>query len=375
MGKNFVMRLLGAFSMFGRRIFLLALAVACLASSAEAKEYLLTGAKPDRLFLIDIKARKVAREYKIADNSISPMTIVLSPDQKIAYVVTNHNKAITGINLDSGVEVFRVELARSSDERAINYALEISPDGRELYSYELPTRLLPDRYEVENPRISVYPTNGGMQAQVSRTFSDVPRRIHMLLSKKDGSKLYGLGWDFYTLDPKTGKIIDTYPLRHWKRPKASQPDLLNFWPLYDQTGVFTSLISWTRTDLAPGAPGSFVTGLLTLDLKSGKFDVTPIDTPPEVLFTATMSPNRKEAFAVYNYLLKIDLVQKKTVQRVPLDHSYYISQVSGDGSEVYVGGTLCDIAIYSAKDLKKLGAVNLPGCPSMAGSPLKVVHW
>jgi quinohemoprotein amine dehydrogenase beta subunit len=356
-------------------MFLLAVFIVAVAPTARATEYLLTGAKPDRLFLIDIKARKVAREYTIPGNSISPMTMVVSPDQKIVYVVTNHNKAITGINLGNGSEVFHAELARSNNERAINYALEISPDGQELYSYELLTNLLPDRYEVQNPRISVYRTAAGLRAQQVRSFDDVPRRIHMLLAKKDGSKLYALGWDFYTLDPKTGKIINTYPLRHWKRPNASQPDLLNFWPMQDQTGVFMSPINWTRTDLPAGDPAGAVTGLLTLDLKSGKFDVTPIDTHPEVLFTATLSPNRKEAFAVYTYLLKIDLEQKKTMLRVPLDHSYYMAQVSGDGREVYVGGTLCDIAIYSAKDLKKLDTIELPGCPSMAGSPLKVVHF
>jgi quinohemoprotein amine dehydrogenase beta subunit len=345
------------------------------ARDAQAKEYLLTGAKPDKLFLIDIKARKVARQYKIPDNSISPMTMVVAPNQKIVYVVTDHNKAISGINLESGDEVFHAELSRSPDERAINYALEVSPDGREIYSYELLTKLLPDRYDVQNPRISVYRTDAGIAARASKTFSDVPRRIHMLLSKKDGSKLYALGWDFYTLDPKTGKVLETYPLRHWKRPNASQPDFLNFWPLYDQTGVFMSLVTWSRIDLAPDNPDAAVTGLLTLDLKSGKFDVSPFKTKPEVLFTATLSPNRKEAFAAYTYLLKIDMAKAATVQRVPLDHSYYMVQLSDDGSEVYLGGTLCDIPIYAAKDLKKLGAVQLPGCPSMAGSPLKVVHW
>lgn len=346
-----------------------------LGEGVQAKEYLLTGAKPDKLFLIDIAARKVAREYKIPYNSISPMTIVPSPDSKIAYVITNHNKAITGIDLLNGQEVFRAELSRSAEERAVSYGLEISPDGKELFSYESPVRLLSDRYEVQNPRISVYSTAGGLEAKPVRVFNDVPRRIHLLMMKKDGSKLYALGWDFYTLDPKTGKIIDTYPLRNWKRPNSSQPDLLNFWPLWDQTGVFSSLISWARTDVAPDSPDAFVTGLLTLDLNVGRFDVQPYKTRPEVMFTSVISPNRKEAFTAYSYLAKIDLEKQEMVKRVPLDHSYYIAQISKNGREVYVGGTLCDIGVYSSRDLKKLGAVTLPGCPSMAGSPLKVLHW
>lgn len=342
---------------------------------AQAKEYLLTGAKHDKLFLIDIAARKVVREYKIPYNSISPMTIVPAPDNKTVYVITNHNKAITGINLVNGQEVFRAELSQSAEERAVNYGLEISPDGKEIFSYESPVRLLSDRYDVQPSRISVYSTAGGLEAKPVRVFKDVPRRVHMLMMKKDGSKLYALGWDFYTLDPKTGKITDVYPLRNWKRPNSSQPDLLNFWPLWDQTGVFSSLISWSRTDVAPDSPDAFVSGILTLDLNVGKFDVQPYKTRPEVMFTSVISPNRKEAFTAYTYLVKIDLEKHEAIKRVPLDHSYYIAQISADGSEVYVGGTLCDIGIYAAKDLKKRGAVTLPGCPSMAGSPLKILHW
>ncbi len=338
------------------------------------KEYLLTAAKPDRLFLIDMKARKVAKEFKIPYNSVAPMTILVSPDHQIAYIVTNHLKAVTGVDLNTGKEVFRADLSQAGDERTINYALAVSHDGKEIFSYELPTILLPDRYDVQPPRISVYRADAGLEAKPTRVFTDVPRRLHMMVPQNDGSKLFALGWDFYTLDPESGKILDTFPLRNWERENSSPPDLLNFWQLWGQAEMFSSLITWVRTDMSPEDMAAYKTGLLTLDLRDGEIDVRKFDIAPEVLFTSVISPDRKTAFAAYNNLVKLDMATGKELGRTELDHSYYITQISGDGSEVYVGGTLCDIAAYSAKDLKKLGTVELPGCPAMGGSSIYMVQ-
>jgi len=80
------------------------------------------------------------------------------------------------------------------------------------------------------------------------------------------------------------------------------------------------------------------------------------------------------AFAAYNTLIKIDLENPKTLQRIDLDHTYYQTDISADGSEVYVGGTTCDIAIYASKDLKRLGEVILPGCPDMGATVIRMIH-
>ncbi len=343
------------------------------AGVSHAKEYLLTAAKPDRLFLMDMSARKIVREYKIPGPMIAPMTFVPSPDGKTVYIVTNREKSITGIDMDSGAQVFSADMSPEFDIRTKNFGLEISPDGKELYSYDVAARLHPDRYEVLESRISVFATDGGVQAKAIRSFA-APRRIHLLMMSTDGNSLYALGKDFYTFDPVSGELVDTYPFLNWKRPNMSPPDLLNFWPLWDQTMIFRSLYTVARTNLPPTDPNAFAVGILSLDLKSGEMGVEELKIPPEVLFTIVTSPNRRDAFAVFNNLVKIDLETGEAVKTVEVDHSYYIAQISGDGREVYLGGTMCDIPIYAADTLEKLDQIELPGCPDMAGSPLKIIH-
>lgn len=342
------------------------------AGAAAEKEYILTGAKPNKLFLIDAKARKVAKEYVVPGPGVGPGTIVPSPDNAVAYIVTNHTKSVTGIDLRTGSEVFRADMSRADDERTVNLGLAVSPDGKKIYSYEIPARILPDRYEVMPTRIAVYPANGGLNAAPMQTFA-ASRRIHMLMTSPDGKKLYALGWDLYTLDAETGKVLSTYPLRNWKRANASPPDLLNFWPMPEVSGVFSSIITYMRTDVPADDPRAFVMGMLTLDLKTGKADVAALKVDPAVYFTATLSPDRRYAYAGYLALTKIDMKKRATVKSVPLDHSYYQVNVSLDGGEVYVGGTMCDIAIYKAADLSRAGGVTLPGCPDMAAAALRVV--
>ncbi len=338
-----------------------------------AKEYLLTAAKPDRLFVIDMEARKVVREHTIPGPSVAPMTFVPSPDGEVVYIVTEHEKAVTGINIDTGEEVFRARMSWAPDIRTKNYGLDISPDGRELFSYDVATRLHSDRYEILAPRISVFSTTGGLEAEAVRSF-EAPRRISMLMMATNGKALYGLGADIYTFDPQTGELVETYPFLHWKRPNLSPPDMLDFWPLWDQTKIFRQLYTVARTNLDPSDPNAFALGLLSIDLNTGKIDVGELAIEPEVLFTIVSSPTANEAFAAFTNMVKIDLETKKAVKKITLDHSYYIVQISGDGSEVYLGGTMCDIPVYAAKDLEKLGEVRLPGCPDMGGAPLRMIQ-
>lgn len=353
------------------------LAAALLALSvtpgvAAEKEYILTGAKPDKLYLIDAKARTVAKEYVLPGPGVGPGTIVPSPDNAIAYIVTNHTKSVSGIDLKTGQEVFRADMSHAGDERTVNLGLAVSPDGQKIYSYEIPARILADRYEVLPTRISVYAADGGLNAEPVNTF-DASRRIHLLMTSPDGKKIYALGWDLYTLDAQTGKVLSTYPLRNWTRPNASPPDLLNFWPMPEANGMFSSILTYMRTDLPADDPRAFVMALLTLDLKTGKVDTVPIKIDPMVYFTATLSPDRKYAYAGYLSLTKIDMKKRAAIQSVPLDHNYYQVNVSLDGSEVYIGGAMCDIAIYKAADLSRAGGVQLPGCPDMAAAALRVI--
>ncbi|WP_339862934.1 quinohemoprotein amine dehydrogenase subunit beta [Paremcibacter congregatus] len=337
----------------------------------QAKEYMVVGARPDKLFVIDIKARKVEKSFTIPD-STGPQTIVTSPDGKVAYVGTNSLRSIVGIDLDNGDVVFRADLDYKEDERTWNYGFDISPDGSEIYSYDIPTRIHTDRYESLEPRLSVFKTDAGLDAKPVREFP-MPRRIHLLMTAKSGA-LYAMGWDFYKIDVQTGKTEVAYPLRNWTQENLSQPDALAFWPSWDNNGIFSTPITYVRTDMAEDNMERYRTGLLSFDLGTEKFELTDFQSAPEVLFSSVFHPDRKTAYAAYNTLLKIDLQKPHTEKRIDLDHTYYQTDISADGTEVYVGGTTCDIAIYDAKDLSRRGEVILPGCPDMGATVMRMIH-
>ncbi|VAX08246.1 hypothetical protein MNBD_ALPHA03-2126 [hydrothermal vent metagenome] len=359
-------------------VFLLSFLVSPLSYAKEyiakeyiAKEYMIVGARPDKLFVIDIKARKVEKTFTIPD-STAPQNIVISPKGDIAYVVTNGLKSIVGIELEEGNVVFRADLDYKDDERTWNYGIDLSPDGSEIYSYDIPTKIHLDRFESLEPRLSVFKTNAGLEAVVDREFP-MPRRIHLLMTAKSGA-LYAMGWDFYKIDVQTGAYEVAYPLRHWTKENLSQPDALAFWPSWDNNGIFSTPIYYARTDMAEDNMARYRTGVLSLDLKTEKFDMIDFQGEPEVLFSTVYHPDRKTAYAAYNTLLKIDLEKAETIKRIDLDHSYYQTEISADGKEVYVGGTACDIAIYDSKDLSRIGEVILPNCPDMGATVVRMIH-
>lgn len=343
------------------------------AGAAEAKEYLLTAAKPNKLVLIDPAARKVEKLYDIPGPGPSPWTVVPSPDGKIAYVLTDQYESISGIDLDSGKEVFRTAIKAEGKRTKIMPAIDISPDGKELYAILSPVKLLPSEYQVQDTSLAVFSTGQGTSAKPVREFK-VPRRIAQLYTAKDGKTLYGLGWDLYAIDPRTGTVKVANKLTNLKRAKYSPPDILAYWPQFEQTGIFSTPYFVARTDLPPTDPAAFQTGLLTLDLANGALKLREFENTSVPIFSSVVNPaNRDEAFTVYSHLSKVNLKDRKLVDRVPLPHSYYTINISGDGQEVYVGGTMCDVGIHSAADLSEKARVEIPGCADMVHGSLRVI--
>lgn len=365
-----------------RRAIIKTLAMAAVAAilplmlpiHAAAKEYLITGTKPNLLFLIDLQARKVVRQYKIPKDG-PPFSISVSPDGKIAYVVTNHWGAVSGIDLDTGKEVFRAELKAGQELVKSLGGITLSRDGRELFVMESVSKLLPGAYQVQPSRIAVYRTDAGLRAKPVRTFN-TPRRIAVLAPSTDGKIIYGLGWDLYAFDAATGDLLNTRKFFNWDRPNSSRPDLLNFWPMYEQSEIYAAPYYYSRTDIPQNTPDSQKTGVLMLDLRSGKMSLVDFENTSASIFSAVVSPkNPKEVFGVYVTLSRINAGDSPRLEkRVLLDHSYYAIDISGDGSECYLGGAMNDVAVYSTNTMKKLGDIRLPGGGDMALSVMRVVH-
>ena len=343
-------------------------------TSVSAKEYLLTGVKPDQLVLIDAQARQVEQTYTIPDAGSGVLTLVTSADGKRAYAIVNRWESVSGVDLDTGEQVFRANFSTEEKRIKATFAMDLSPDGKELYVYQMPVRLLPDSYQVEETYIAVYDTSVGVDAEPIRTYP-APRRTAILAASTDGSKLYAVSWDISVLNAQTGQAIGTHRLRRWDRPNYSEPDVLGVWPQWNQTGVYSNPYYAVRTDLSPDDPAAYKTGLFTLDLATNEFRVQDFEDTAVIIFSSVINPvNRDEAFGVYTTLSKIDLAEGKLMDRVDLDHTYYAVNISGDGKEVYVGGTMDDISIYDSATLEKIDVIRLPSGNDMALSSLRIIN-
>jgi len=349
---------------------LLAAALACGATAAAAGDLILTGAKPDRLFVIDAASRSVRAEFRIAGANGQVGTIVPSPDGRIAYVLVNRMESIVGIDLKDGRQVFRADLSTPEERVKGLFAFTVTPDGKELIAYEVPTRLLPSEYRVEEPRFAVFRTNAGLKAKAVRHYP-AQRRLHMLLMRPDGRSFYALGFDLYEYDVRSGRLLGTRGIQKWQLPGHSQPDLLAFWPVTEPSGVFTSPL---YSEAQQGGQPAPMTALMSLDVASGALDYRDFEPLSALIFSTVLSPDRRTAYGVYSTLTKVDVEGRKLAARVPLDHTFYSVNVASDGSEVYIGGAMCDVGFYDAASLEKKAMLKLPGCADQSVASLRVVH-
>jgi quinohemoprotein amine dehydrogenase beta subunit len=341
---------------------------------AQAKEFILTAIKPDKLVMVDAAARKVARTYTVPNASPGVLTITPSPDGKIAYVLINRWESVSGIDLDTGKEVFRADFSAGDIRTKGMFGVTISPDGKEIFVFQSPVRLLPGEFEVLDTRVAVYNTGDGIGAKPVRTFP-APRRTAILTNSADGTKLYAVNWDITIMDSQTGKVLGTHKVRNWGRENHSEPDVLDVWPQWEQASVFSTPYYAVRTDVAMDHPEAFQTGMLTLDLKSGEFVMENFEPTAAIIFSTVVNPvRRNEVYGVYTTLSKIDLETDKLVNRIDLDHTYYTVNVSGDGKEIYVGGTMDDIAVYDSGTLEKIGEIRMPGGGDQALASLRVIQ-
>jgi quinohemoprotein amine dehydrogenase beta subunit len=342
-------------------------------ASRPTKDYLVTATKPDRLFVIDPATQTIQSEFRIPDANSAIGSIVPSPDGTVVYVLVNKMESIVGVDLTTGKVVFRADLSSPGERVKSLFAFDVTPDGRELIVHTLPTKLELAEYKVEEPRFVVYSTSAGVGAKPVRQFP-APRRVHMLLSKKDGRSFYALGFELYEFDVATGKLISQQGIRSWQQPNHSVPDLLAFWPVSEPTGVFSSPVYSVLN--APGGPEGGVarTSLMTLDLRNGQLAYRDFEETAALIFSTVLSPVRPEAFGVYTQLTKIDTASGTLAKRVNLDHTFYSVNVSSDGKNVFLGGAMCDVATYDAETLEKKGNLRLPGCADQSLATLRVVR-
>ncbi len=337
---------------------------------ARARDIIVTGSKPDKLFVIDATTRTVIAEHHIPRANGRVFTILVSPDGRTVYALVDKMDRVVGIDLASGREVFRAELSSADEQVKSFFALALTPDGKELVVYELPTKLLPAEYVVEQPRFAVFRTDAGLSAKPVRTFP-APRRVHLLFTRPNGTSFYAIGFDLYEYDLRTGKLLGTRGIQKWNVPDHGQPDVLAFWPVTEPSGVFTTP---AYSDATQKGATVQMTSLMQLDMKSGELRYEDFEPTTALIFSTALSPDRTHAYGVYTTLASIDVGGHRLEKRVALDHTYYAVNVSSDGREVYLGGTTCDVGFYDAASLEKKAILKLPGCTDQSVSSLRVIQ-
>ncbi len=327
-------------------------------------DFIVTAAKPGQLFVVDPRKMKVVSDFAIPGAHDSVSTIVTSPDGTIAYVLVNRARSIAGINLRTGKQVFRANLS-APGERVQCMAFDVTPDGKTLIVYEYRTHLGIDSYTVETPQFALFSTAAGAYAMPERTFP-APRRIQAVLARKDGRSFYALWPDVYEFDLRTGQLLGKRGLLHWGRADHSSADLSINSPASEPTGVFVAPLYSTLTGSGLPTGGVSATSLMTLNLHTGKLAYHDISRTAPPIFATILSPNHRWAFGVFDALFKIDARHWRIVKQVPVPHSFYMVDISSNGKEVYLGGNMCDIAVYDTSSLRQRGDIRLPGCGDQA---------
>jgi hypothetical protein len=113
---------------------------------------------------------------------------------------------------------------------------------------------------------------------------------------------------------------------------------------------------------------------MSLDTKTGALNYDDFEQTSALIFSSIMDPSRKLAYGVYTQLTQIDTQAHTVKKRVNLDHTYYAVTVATDGSEIYLGGTMCDIAFYDPATLTKRADLPLPGCPDQSLASMRVIR-
>lgn len=325
-------------------------------------EYMVVANYPNQINVIDVVTDKLFKTCKVP-GAFGPGVMQVAPDNKTAYILSNHYEDIYGINLDTCDVSFHTQFSSDPTVRTKSiFSMAISPDGKEVYAIHNPTKLNTDHYRIQPTQLAVYSSDGGLDAKPIRTFP-VPRQITVMTTGADGG-LYMAGADIYKFDVHTGKYTTAIASRNWQRPLYAPPDVLNAWPIQTPSKDFTILYTTAKfqDDSYNVDTADWIYGFMNVNLETGKTQTTDFGPITEIYFTGMMSPKDPNiVFGVLNRLAKYDVKEKKLIKAAALDHSYYCIAMNHDGSKIYLGGTFNDVAIYDADSLEKLGNIQLPG--------------
>ncbi len=335
------------------------------ASTASPQEYLLTVTRPNQLQVIDMQTDTLVRRCDIPGTFGGQ--IALSPDNRIAYILSNGMENVYGLNIQTCDLVFSAFQSSEDIKVKTFVSISVSSDGKELYTVQNPVKLLKDEFQVMPPVLAVFNTADGINAKPVRSFP-VDRRITTIAAAANGEVFLG-GGDLKAINPKTGKIRMVNALQSENRPRWLTPDAFAMFNLGEQANEY--ILPYVTAEFSDDSmnfeTAAWWWGMNRVDLATGKSERMEFAPFEFIIFNIVADPNDKNTvYGAFNTLSKHDVKNKKVLGVKNLDHTYYNINISGDGKRLYIGGTSSDISIHDPDTLDKIGSIQLSGDMSTA---------
>ncbi len=328
-------------------------------------EYLLTVTRPNDLHVIDMETNKVVRSCDIPGSFGGQ--IALSPDNRIAYILSNGMENVYGFNIESCDLVFSAFQSSTNIKVKTFVSISVSSDGKELYTVQNPVKLLKDEFRVMPPVLAVFNTADGINAKPVRTFP-VDRRITTIAAAANGEVFLG-GGDLKAINPKTGKVRMVNALQSENRPGWLTPDAFAMFNLGEQANEY--ILPYVTAEFTDDSmnfeTAAWWWGMNRVDLATGESERMEFAPFEFIIFNVVADPNDKNiVYGAFNTLSKHDVKNKTVLGVKNLDHTYYNINISGDSKRLYIGGTSSDISIHDPDSLDKIGSIQLSGDMSTA---------
>ena len=335
-----------------------------------AKWYILTGAHPNSVYVIDAETDTVVKTIPL-EGSGPIFTVAPNPARpQFAYAVTNLSQSVALVDLDEGKEVLRFNLS-NDNELVRTMAIDVNPQGNRLYIHEMPLKKDLGKYEILETRIRVIDLDTNTVANVF----PAPRQVMALASSQDGKKLYAfsVGKDISVLNPETGQVEDIIPMADWNVTGAGKLEGLPLWNPYQENDYLASFAVYMTDTITQHA----TVGVATLDLKQDNPDLQVVELQPYEAewWTAhgAVSAKTQKAYLGWDKLWKMDIPTRQMEEVTQFDtNSVFGSFIHPDGTKVYCGGNWSALSVFDADTLKLLKKIDLGH--SQAGAGIRFVN-
>ncbi|MBB1488004.1 quinohemoprotein amine dehydrogenase subunit beta [Oceanospirillum sediminis] len=342
---------------------------------AGGHEYLLTVTRPNQLHVIDTETDQLLRSCDVP-GTFGNGGIAISPDGRTAYVLSNKWEDIYGFDITNCEITFSAKQSSGNVQIKSFISMAVSADGKELYTVQNPVRKHSDRFETMEPRLAVFNTADGMNAQPVRTFP-VDRRITKIAAMHNGEVVLG-GGDLKAINPKNGETRLITALQNWDRApdKWVPPDAFAMHTMGEHVGEFIMPYFTIRWNGEPGdeSKADFLWGHVRIDLKTAEVEMIEKVPFEFIVFNWVTDPNDKDVvYGSFNQLSKHNVKTGETLGVHGLDHTYYNINMTTDGNKLYVGGAGNTISVHNPATLERTGYLRMSGDMSTSDLRLAVL--